>query len=195
MAEREDRRLRAAQLQQAFTVSEDDALAGDATADVVAALEHGWVVILDREHQPTAALPPVPPDSPILVALRRGELSLDDLISQLPGIVVADVETSFGAVLDQVEEAGLEPTVAVVVVEFGEIRGVSTPPELNSQLFRIRYGSTTLPGPVKIPIVLRRCRFHQINTQCGFTQRFNSRPPTMPPCPNPLHLQPHNFVW
>lgn len=53
-----------------------------------------------------------------------------------------------------------------------------------------------LPGPSKIGVIVRQCRFEQPpHGACGATQEFERKPQVMPACSNPRGLVPHDFVW
>lgn len=86
-------------------------------------------------------------------------------------------------------------TFVVVTNTPGETVGVTTIERLQHDLFHRRLASSALPGRPKIPLLVRCCKYQQSYVGCSHTQRFQTRPPVMPPCANPLRLNSHAFVW
>ncbi|WP_154677574.1 hypothetical protein [Mycolicibacter icosiumassiliensis] len=152
------------------------------------------MILIDEAGEPTTALPPG------AASQAKPITPLSEVVRRLRTFIVADNRSTFQEVLDLADELGEEPEpepTIVVVRDAGRIAGVATAADLRNQLFRIRYSSrgVTLPGPITVPKIVRRCNFIDDDEACGYTKRFATRPPQMPPCPNPRTLSDHLFVW
>lgn len=152
-----------------------------------------WLVVVSNDNQPIKVM-----QTSSLEQLMRGLYSRERIrdAARGPDFLIADIATTFRSVLDQVESLSLEdPTFVVVTNSPGETIGVTTVERLRRDLFHRRLASATLPGRPKIPPLVRSCKYHESRWDCPHTLQFQTRPPVMPLCANPLRLNSHTFVW
>jgi hypothetical protein len=151
-----------------------------------------WLVVVGRAGQPLAVLPPQALKSIASTAQSR---PLGAVAQGSRTFLIAEITTTFGSVMDQAREFDLAPGAAILVVDGHEIRGISTVDRLQSDLVTVSYAGSTLPGRPQIPVLARHCEYAEPGVRCTHVGQFQTKPPLMPPCPNPLHLRPHDFVW
>lgn len=185
-----------ARLEPVVTVDEHTAVAA-----VTANVWEQWVVILGARGEPKAALPL---DD---LVQKPGHQTVGELVATLPPIILAEDGAGVHAVLDLAAEFELRPTTPVVVVTSPpvlggpparRVSGVLTVEELRRRspsMRDARYSGTLLPGPVRIPQIVRHCNYHEANMSCGLTEYFRTKPAQMPACVNPQSLSAHKFVW
>jgi hypothetical protein len=169
----------------------------DTVAEVVApGPSPGWIVLLDRSGSlagvaSAAEVSVHAPDTPARVVLSTQRV-----------VVAAHPESSVvnGVASWAFEEArratGLD--VVVVVYERSRVWGVWHGPDLLEviELGTTRSGvTTTLPGDVHIPELVRQCGFTTGDTPCRAAMSFREYPAALPRCPNPGQLADHLFVW
>jgi hypothetical protein len=148
-------------------------------ADAVAPSPREWTVVVGASGEPISALPP---GDPVAVA----------------EIVVAEADTPVDLALEFPALKDLEPGCPVVCVRDGAVVGLWAGDDLIDALMRgtVRLSSDSqLPGRIRIPTVLRQCRFVEDAVPCGSTLSVVEKPETMPLCPNTSMLAAHTFVW
>jgi hypothetical protein len=148
-------------------------------ASTVTPSPRDWTVVLGESGTPVSALPP---GDPVAVA----------------EIAVADADTPIEVALKFPAIQDLDPGCPVVCVRDGEVVGVWAGDDLVDALMRgaLRGASDTqLPGRIRIPTVLRQCRFVENTASCGSSLSVEEKPDTMPMCPNTSMLSVHTFVW
>ena len=142
-----------------------------------------WLVLLDGDRPVCAIAPGTTLDS-------RGTL---------PPIIVApdDMDVDAALASDALTEA--TDVTAVVLVGRQGVTGVWGGPSLDMALLlgpsRGFFGSSVLPGPPQIPLIVRSCAFRDRGTLCGTVSSFASKPFPMLPCPNRSQLAAHDFGW
>jgi hypothetical protein len=157
------------------------------------------IVIVDDRGDPQAVLPAE------LLAEQPRERRLADLLGSLPPILVADHATPISVLKRQISALELDDHDSLVVVgRTGNIVGVLVGPRLTKQLSRVHvysdrgvglFPAPRLPGPVKVPKIVRSCQYQHVRTLCGDRRSFDVKPSTMPPCVDPKHLGAHPFAW
>jgi len=151
-----------------------------------------WIVIREAGHPvaavPAAVLRRVPPDRPVLDAVRDA-----------PATVIAHAGESVAHALASWAFSQLAADGAAVIVdEAGGCRvwAGEDLAEVRDLAGRRTAIDTRLPGDeVRIPRLSRPCRFNGPGDPCAAVLSFAEFPEPMPECPNPGRLSPHRFVW
>lgn len=186
----DDRSLKSARLDSVAVFDADTSVA-EALVDSVEA-DDSWLLVVQRNGMPIAVMSPGWTKS---LARTDPGVPMWTNIFRSPPFLIAPSTTTYASVLEQAADFELDPRTPLLVFEDGQAVGVSTVARLESDLFHIRLGGTTLPGKPTIPVLIRKCEYREPNAQCIFVSQFQTKPTVMPPCPNPMNLQPHNFVW
>lgn len=186
----DDRRLSNARLDSvavfAADTSVDEALVASSAAD------ESWLLVVQRDGMPIAVMSP---GWTKFLGRTSPGVPMWTLVFRSPPFLVAPSTTTYASVFEQAAELELDTSTPLLVFEQDQVIGVSTVARLESDLFRIRLGATTLPGKPAIPVLIRKCEYQDVNAHCIFVGQFQTKPKVMPACPNPMNLQPHKFVW
>ena len=149
----------------------------------VAAAGDRWLVLLDGD-RPVCAIAP--------------GTTLDPR-DPLPPIIVAPDDMEVNAALASDAFAEASDVNAVVLIGRQGVIGVWGGSSLATAVllgpFRGSFGSSVLPGPPQIPLIVRSCAFRDQGTLCATVSSFTSKPFPMPPCPNQNQLAAHDFAW
>lgn len=151
-----------------------------------------WIVVLEGGRPvaavPASALPRIPPDSPVLAAVR-----------DRPATVIADADASVAGSLASWAFTQLAADGAAVIVD--DARGCRVWAGEDLAAVRDLAGrrsaiDTRLLGDKsRIAKLCRICRFEYEEGKCAAFLSFAEFPEPMPECPNPGGLSPHHFVW
>lgn len=175
-----DTRLKDQDLQPVTVVNEADLASGNRLP------AGSWVVVLNEQAAPVAALAPESVPGAAADA------------ADSPPFIVADAELDLNAALRSPAFEMIGPDTGVVLREGDTIVGVWSGPSL---IRAVMSGPSRMTGPVlpgggpKIPAIVRRCKYTDGGRSCGTVTTFSIRPPTPATCGNVHHMTQHAFVW
>jgi hypothetical protein len=156
------------------------------------------IVIVDDTGEPLGVL------SAHELADQPDERPLAHVLGHLPPILVVDSNEYVAEAYKQSVALELGQLGSLVVMRHDRsVVGVLTGENL-ARAFRhaLRrrppqdpHAGMVLPGPIRIPKIVRSCQYRLLQKLCAHIQQFPRKPAQMPRCVDPKGLGPHDFGW